>query len=167
MLSPWKSGLITKMSPSPSQGEHSLCNSQLENKPLWPVSSLNQARKPQMSPPYRSVQVISSWAHMGLSECFQNALHQFDVPADGTETPADTFCSSPSREYKQSVLPILWYKKRSWKWLMKNFLATQQDLIFPFTIPQGSEGPFKICYSFRDKCRGSKMLQFCVAEGQA
>jgi len=50
---------------------------------------------------------------------------------------------------------------------MKIFLATQQDIIFPLTLPQGSEGPFKICYSFRDMCPGRKMLQFCAAEGQA
>lgn len=157
------------MSPSSSQGKHSLCNSWLENMPVWPVNALNQAKKPQMSPSYRTTQIglFLSWAHMGLSECFQNVLHQFDVPANSTETPRDTFCSSPSRESKQSIFPGLCYKKRSWQWLMKIFLATQQDMIFPLTVPQGSEGPFKICYSFRDKCPRSEMLPFCVAEGQA
>lgn len=53
VLSSWRSGFITKMSPSYSQKKHSPCNLWLENMPVWPVSALNQAKKPQMSPsPY-------------------------------------------------------------------------------------------------------------------
>lgn len=47
--------------------------------------------------------------------------------------------------------------------MMKIFLATQQEIIFPLRVPQGSEGLFKIFYSFRDKCPGAK---FCSSAQQ-